>query len=88
MKQHATFEFPPVQQPRAADPASDELLVEFPLLRRTGSTTPQASATPGFRLYLLSLLLCQHFYLGGANAQERPFLCKTVEGTFTVDHQF
>jgi hypothetical protein len=40
-------------------------------------------ATPGFRLYLLSLLLCQHHYLV-ANAQERGIPPRQVEGSFTV----
>lgn len=39
--------------------------------------------TPGFRLYLLSLLLCQHHYLV-ANAQERGIPLQRVEGRFTV----
>lgn len=42
-----------------------------------------AAATPGFRLYLLSLLLCQHHYLV-ANAQERRIPLRELEGTFTV----
>jgi hypothetical protein len=39
--------------------------------------------TPGFRLYLLSLLLCQHHYLV-ANAQECHLPLQQVEGSFTV----
>jgi hypothetical protein len=39
--------------------------------------------TPGFRLYLLSLLLCQHHYLV-ANAQERGLPLAAVDGDLTV----
>lgn len=52
------------------DPVSQELTVEF--LTPEGTWQPQLPtlSTPGFRLYLLSLLLCQHHYLV-ANAQEK-----------------
>jgi len=40
-------------------------------------------STPGFRLYLLSLLLCQHFYLV-ANARELSIPLQAVEGFFEV----
>lgn len=39
--------------------------------------------TPGFRLYLLSLLLCQHFYLV-ANAREKAIPLDQVEAEFMV----
>jgi hypothetical protein len=39
--------------------------------------------TPGFRLYLLSLLLCQHHYLV-ANAQERHLPLAAVDGLLSV----
>ena len=39
--------------------------------------------TPGFRLYLLSLLLWQHHYLA-ANAQEVGIPLQHVDGRFTV----
>lgn len=39
--------------------------------------------TPGFRLYLLSLLLCQHHYLV-ANAVERHLPLATVDGILSV----
>lgn len=39
--------------------------------------------TPGFRLYLLSLLLCQHHYLV-ANALERHLPLAAVNGELTV----
>jgi hypothetical protein len=39
--------------------------------------------TPGFRLFLLSLLLCQHHYLV-ANALERDLPLAAVDGELTV----
>ena len=39
--------------------------------------------TPGFRLYLLSLLLCQHHYLV-ANALERHLPLAAVDGVLSV----
>ncbi len=39
--------------------------------------------TPGFRLFLLSLLLCQHHYLV-ANAQERHLPLAAVDGVLSV----
>ena len=38
---------------------------------------------PGFRLYLISLLLCQHFYLV-ANANERQIPLQQVDADFEV----
>ncbi|MBC1261995.1 hypothetical protein FQK07_12115 [Synechococcus sp. BSF8S] len=63
--------------------ATQSLEVEF--LAESGEWEPQhpSLTTPGFRLYLLSLLLCQHFYLV-ANAQERAIPLQRVEGSFTV----
>jgi uncharacterized OsmC-like protein len=63
--------------------ATSDLLVDL----RTGSgqwePQPLSFATPGFRIYLLSLLLCQHFYLV-ANAQERGIPLGQVEGQLVV----
>jgi hypothetical protein len=58
-------------------------LVEW--LDDAGAWIPQVPSltTPGFRLYLLSLLLCQHHYMV-ANAQERELPLLQVTGTFTV----
>jgi len=68
-----------------ADPdrATGALVVEF--LAESGQWQPQhpSLSTPGFRLYLLSLLLCQHTYLV-ANALERSIPLQRVEGSFTV----
>ena len=38
---------------------------------------------PGFRIYLISLLLCQHFYLV-ANAREKAIPLQQVEADFFV----
>ncbi len=38
---------------------------------------------PGFRIYLISLLLCQHFYLV-ANAREKAIPLQQVEADFLV----
>ena len=38
---------------------------------------------PGFRIYLISLLLCQHFYLV-ANARERQLPLARVDGELIV----
>lgn len=65
------------------NPVSQEPTVEF--LTPEGAWQPQLPtlSTPGFRLYLLSLLLCQHHYLV-ANAQEKGIPLAQVDGTFTV----
>ncbi len=66
------------------EPASGALGVWF---RNDDSSPWQALEptlqTPGFRLYLLSLLLCQHHYLV-ANALERDLPLAKVEGVLTV----
>ena len=67
----------------APDRASTDLRVA--LLDENGVWQLQTPGldTPGFRLFLLSLLLCQHFYLV-ANAHERGLPLLRVEGEFTV----
>ncbi|MCT0206391.1 hypothetical protein [Synechococcus sp. CS-1332] len=64
--------------------AGDALSVDF----RNGDQEPwqplePSLRTPGFRLYLLSLLLCQHHYLV-ANAVERQLPLATVDGVLSV----
>lgn len=78
-----TFQFRLRSSHAAPDRATASLVVEF--LAESGEWQPQTPSltTPGFRLYLLSLLLCQHHYLV-ANAQERGIPLRRVEGTFTV----
>jgi hypothetical protein len=78
-----TFQFRLRSSHAAPDRVTGSLVVEF--LAESGEWQPQMPSltTPGFRLYLLSLLLCQHHYLV-ANARERGIPVKQVEGTFTV----
>lgn len=78
-----TFQFRLRSSHAAPDRTTASLVVEF--LAESGEWQPQnpSLTTPGFRLYLLSLLLCQHHYLV-ANAQERGIPLQRVEGTFTV----
>lgn len=67
----------------APDRATTNLVVEF--LGDSGAWEPQhlSLTMPGFRLYLISLLLCQHFYLV-ANAREKGIPLQEVEADFTV----
>jgi hypothetical protein len=72
---------------RSSHPAPDrdtaDLAVDF--LGDSGVWEPQqlSLTMPGFRLYLISLLLCQHFYLV-ANAREKGIPLRDVEADFTV----
>lgn len=64
--------------------AGDSLNVDF----RNGEQEPwqplePSLQTPGFRLFLLSLLLCQHHYLV-ANALERHLPLAAVDGVLSV----
>jgi hypothetical protein len=63
--------------------STSNLTVE--LLNDNGQWQPQqlSFSTPGFRIYLISLLLCQHFYLV-ANAQEKGIPLERVEADFVV----
>jgi hypothetical protein len=65
-----TFQFRLRSSHPAPDRATQDLVVEF--LGDSGAwELQQLSLTmPGFRIYLISLLLCQHFYLV-ANAREK-----------------
>jgi hypothetical protein len=67
----------------APDRVSTDLRVE--LLDENGAWQLQIPSLemPGFRIFLLSLLLCQHFYLV-ANARERGLPLQQVDGEFTV----
>ena len=78
-----TFQFRLRSSHNAPDRATGDLVVEF--LAESGEWQAQTPSltTPGFRLYLLSLLLCQHHYLV-ANAAERAIPLQQVEGAFTV----
>jgi hypothetical protein len=62
---------------------SSDLTVQW--LNPEGSWEPQqlSLTMPGFRIYLISLLLCQHHYLV-ANALERELPLQRVETEFGV----
>ena len=62
---------------------SSDLTVQW--LNPEGSWEPQqlSLTMPGFRIYLISLLLCQHHYLV-ANALERGLPLQRVEAEFGV----
>jgi hypothetical protein len=78
-----TFRFRLRSSHQAPDRATSNLVVEF--LSPSGLWEPQqlSVATPGFRLYLISLLLCQHHYLV-ANAQEQHIPLHQVEADVAV----
>ncbi|MGB5134838.1 MAG: hypothetical protein WBN89_06655 [Prochlorococcaceae cyanobacterium] len=63
--------------------ASTDLAVQW--LSPEGLWEPQdlTLTMPGFRIYLISLLICQHFYLV-ANARERRIPLERVQADFTV----
>ena len=60
-----------------------DLVVEF--LSDSGLWEPQqlSFTMPGFRIYLISLLLCQHVYLV-ANAHEKGIALQEVQADFNV----
>ena len=78
-----TFQFRLRSSHAAPDRATQDLVVEF--LGDSGEWDPQllSLTMPGFRLYLISLLLCQHFYLV-ANAREKSIPLQQVEADFIV----
>lgn len=78
-----TFRFRLRSSHQAPDRSTSNLVVEF--LNDSGLWEPQqlSFATPGFRIYLISLLLCQHFYLV-ANAREKHIPLQQVEADFVV----
>ena len=78
-----TFRFRLRSSHRPPERATTDLVVEF--LSDSGLWEPQqlSFSTPGFRLYLISLLLCQHHYLV-ANAREREIPLQQVEADVVV----
>ena len=78
-----TFRFRLRSSHPAPERSSTNLVVEF--LNDSGLWEPQQLniTMPGFRLYLISLLLCQHFYLV-ANAREKAIPLQQVEADFVV----
>ena len=78
-----TFQFRLHSRHTPPERQTTNLVVEY--LNEQGSWEPQQLSLmlPGFRLYLNSLLLCQHFYLV-ANALERQIPLQAVEANFLV----
>ena len=78
-----TFHFRLRSSHRAPERSTTDLVVEF--LTESGLWEPQqlSLTMPGFRIYLISLLLCQHFYLV-ANAREKAIPLLEVQADFSV----
>ncbi len=78
-----TFRFRLRSSHRAPERNTTDLVVEF--LSDSGLWEPQqlSLTMPGFRIYLISLLLCQHFYLV-ANAREKAIPLQEVQADFNV----
>ncbi len=78
-----TFRFRLRSSHPAPERSSTNLVVEF--FNDSDLWEPQQLnfTMPGFRLYLISLLLCQHFYLVG-NARERHIPLEQVEADVVV----
>lgn len=81
--EHLDLQLPPSQPARHHEPRQPGADGRVPDPRGSLAATAATLSTPGFRLYLLSLLLCQHHYLV-ANAQEKGIPLAQVDGTFTV----
>jgi hypothetical protein len=77
------FQFRLHSSHHAPDRQSEDLRVEF--LTDAGEWQPQelSLTMPGFRLYLISLLLCQHVYLV-ANAREKGIPLQAVDADVKV----
>lgn len=78
-----SFEFRLCSRHSAPDRSSSDLEVAWRHPSGHWEAQHPDLTTPGFRLYLLSLLLCQHHYLV-ANALERNLPLRQVEGRFSV----
>ena len=78
-----TFRFRLRSGHRPPERSTTDLVVEF--LSDSGLWEPQqlSLSMPGFRIYLISLLLCQHFYLV-ANAREKGIALQQVQADFKV----
>ncbi|QCH13564.1 hypothetical protein CB0101_00230 [Synechococcus sp. CB0101] len=78
-----TFRFRLRSSHRPPERNTTDLVVEF--LSDSGLWEPQqlSLTMPGFRIYLISLLLCQHFYLV-ANAREKAIPLQEVQADFNV----
>jgi hypothetical protein len=77
------FRFRLQSQHPAPERTSTDLAVQW--LNAEDNWEPQnlSLTMPGFRIYLISLLLCQHYYLV-ANARERQLPLARVEAEFSV----
>jgi hypothetical protein len=78
-----TFRFRLRSSHRPPERSTTDLVVEF--LSDSGLWEPQqlSLSMPGFRIYLISLLLCQHVYLV-ANAREKGIALQQVQADFKV----
>jgi hypothetical protein len=78
-----TFHFRLRSSHRPPERSTTDLVVEF--LSDSGLWEPQqlSLSMPGFRIYLISLLLCQHVYLV-ANAREKGIALQQVQADFKV----
>ncbi len=78
-----TFRFRLRSSHRPPERSTTDLVLEF--LSDSGLWEPQqlSLSMPGFRIYLISLLLCQHFYLV-ANAREKGIALQQVQADFKV----
>lgn len=62
---------------------TEELMVEFLNDQNVWEPQQLSLTMPGFRLYLIALLLCQHFYLV-ANAREKQIPLQQVKADVVV----
>jgi hypothetical protein len=80
---HRLFQFRLRSSHPAPERATRDLVVEFLTPEGQWESQQLSLTMPGFRLYLISLLLCQHTYLV-ANARERQLPLDRVEASFEV----
>jgi hypothetical protein len=76
-----TFAFRLRSRPSGAEPASASLQLERQDETGAWEALIPSLSTPGFRLYLVSMLVCLHYHLV-AEARERGLSLRGVEGRF------
>jgi hypothetical protein len=76
-----TFAFRLRSRPSGAEPASASLQLERQDETGAWEALIPSLSTPGFRLYLVSMLVCLHYHLV-AEARERGLSLRGVEGSF------
>jgi hypothetical protein len=76
-----TFAFRLRSRPSDAEPASASLQLERQDETGAWEALIPSLSTPGFRLYLVSMLVCLHYHLV-AEARERGLSLGVVEGSF------